>query len=170
MTVLSILFGGALPLAAAYAWGRVLLRRVAAPPEIALAVGAAVESLLVFLLLLLHLGWWPVYLAAGLAPLAALAFIRRAGLPDVPVEQLGRNGRIAAGVIFAAYGVWYLVNAMAPEVTPDGITYHLGLAFDYVRLGRFPDRFAFYDALPQGMEMLFAMAFAFGRHSAAKLV
>ena len=170
MTVLSILFGGALPLAAAYAWGRVLLRRVAAPPEIALAVGAAVESLLVFLLLLLHLGWWPVYLAAGLAPLAALAFIRRAGLPDVPVEQLGRNGRIAAGVIFAAYGFWYLVNAMAPEVTPDGITYHLGLAFDYVRLGRFPDRFAFYDALPQGMEMLFAMAFAFGRHSAAKLV
>jgi hypothetical protein len=28
----------------------------------------------------------------------------------------------------------------------------------------------FFDAVPQGMEMLYTMAFAFGRHSAAKLV
>jgi hypothetical protein len=170
MTPLSILFGAALTLAAAYAWGAVLLRRVAAPPEIALAVGAAVESLLIFLLLALHVGYWPVFLALGLAPLAALPFIGRTGLSDAAVEPLGRYGRIAAGAIFAAYGVWYLVNAMAPEISPDGIVYHLGLAFDYARMGRFPDRFAFYDALPQGMEMLFTMAFAFGHHSAAKLV
>ena len=170
MTLLSILFGAALTLAAAYAWGALLLRRVAAPPEIALAVGAAAESLLIFLLLALHVGYWPVFLALGLAPLAALPFIGRTGLPDAAVEPLGRYGRIAAAAIFAAYGVWYLVNAMAPEISPDGIAYHLGLAFDYVRMGRFPDRFAFYDALPQGMEMLFTMAFAFGRHSAAKLV
>jgi len=170
MLVLSILFGAALTLAAAYAWGVIVLRRLAAPPEIALALGAAVESLLVFLLLVLHLGWWPAYLAVGLAPLAALLFLRRTRLQDAAVEPLGRYGRIAAGVIFAAYGVWYLVNAMAPETSADGITYHLGLPFDYMRLGRFPDRFTFYDALPQGMEMLFTMAFAFGRHSAAKLV
>lgn len=170
MLVLPILFGAALTLAAAYAWGVIVLRRLAAPPEIALALGAAVESLLVFLLLVLHLGWWPAYLAVGLAPLAALPFLRRTRLQDAAVEPLGRYGRIAAGVIFAAYGVWYLVNAMVPETSADGITYHLGLPFDYTRLGRFPDRFTFYDALPQGMEMLFTMAFAFGRHSAAKLV
>jgi hypothetical protein len=170
MLVLSILFGAALPLAAAYAWGAILLRRVAAPPEITLAVGAAVESLLVFLLLVLHLGWWPAYLAAGLAPLAALPFLRRAGVRDAALEPLGRYERIAAGAIFVAYGVWYVVNAIAPEISPDGITYHLGLPFDYTRLGRFPVRFTFYDALPQGMEMLYAMAFPFGRHSAAKLV
>lgn len=170
MLVLSILFGAALPLAAAYAWGVLVLRRLPAPPEIALALGAAVESLLVFLLLVLHLGWWPVYLAVGLAPLAALPFVGRAGIKEPALEPLGRYGRIAAVVIFAAYSVWYLVNAMAPEISPDGITYHLGLPFDYTRLGRFPNRFTFYDALPQGMEMLFTMAFAFGRHSAAKLV
>ncbi|MGB9456240.1 MAG: hypothetical protein WCB12_09370 [Bryobacteraceae bacterium] len=170
MLVLSILFGAALPLAAAYAWGVLVLRRLAAPPEIALALGAAVESLLVFLLLVLHLGWWPAYLAVGLVPLAALPFLSRTRLPEPALASLGRYGRIAAAIVFAAYGVWYLVNAMAPEISPDGITYHLGLPFDYTRLGRFPDRFTFYDALPQGMEMLFTMAFAFGRHSAAKLV
>ncbi|MGO9010111.1 MAG: ArnT family glycosyltransferase [Bryobacteraceae bacterium] len=170
MLVLSILFGAALPLAAAYAWGVLVLRRLPAPPEIALALGAAVESLLVFLLLVLHLGWWPAYLAVGLAPLAALPFLHRTGIEEPALEPLGRYGRIAAVVIFAAYGVWYLVNAMAPEISPDGITYHLGLPFDYARLGRFPHRFTFYDALPQGVEMLFTMAFAFGRHSAAKLV
>lgn len=170
MMVLAILFGAALPLAAAYAWGVILLRRLAAPPEIALAVGAAFESLLIFLLLVLHLAWRPAYLVVGLAPLAVLPFLSRTKLEDAAIEPLGRNGRIAAGVIFAVYGVWYLVNAMAPEISPDGITYHLGLPFEYTRLGRFPDRIAFYDMLPQGLEMLFTMAFAFGRHSAAKLV
>ena len=170
MLVLSILFGSALTLAAAYAWGVVLLRRLAAPPEIALALGAAVESLLIFLLLEFNLGCWQAYLAVGLAPLAALLFLRPARLRDAPLEPFGRYGRIAAGVIFAAYGVWYLVNALAPEVSADGVTYHLGLPFEYVRLGGFPHRFTFYDALPQGMEMLYTMAFAFGRHSAARLV
>jgi hypothetical protein len=170
MLVLAILLGAALPLAAAYAWGVILLRRLAAPPEIALALGAAFESLLVFLLLVLHLAWKPAYLVVGLAPLAVLPCLSRAKLRDEAIEPLGRYGRIAAGVILAAYGVWYLVNAMAPEISPDGITYHLGLPLEYTRLGRFPDRIDFYDMLPQGMEMLFTMAFAFGRHSAAKLV
>ena len=75
-----------------------------------------------------------------------------------------------AGVIFGMYGLWYFVNALAPEIMPDGITYHLGLPYEYVRLGGFPDRIAFYDLVPQGMEMLYTVAFAFGRHSAAKLV
>jgi hypothetical protein len=170
MLVFAILFGAALPLAAAYAWGVILLRRLATPPEIALAVGAAFESLLVFLLLVLHLAWKPAFLVVGLAPLAVLPFLHPIRLRDRALEPLGRNGRIAACVIFVAYGVWYLVNAMAPEISPDGITYHLGLPFEYTRLGRFPDRISFNDALPHGMEMLFTMAFAFGRHSAAKLV
>jgi len=170
MPVIAILFGAALALGGAYAWGVILLRRLAAPPEIALALGAAFESLLIFLLLLLHLGHRPAYLVVGLAPLAVLPFLSRTKLEDAAIAPLGRYGRIAAGVIFAAYGIWYLVNALAPEVSPDGITYHLGLPFEYTRLGRFPDRVTFYDVLPQGMEMLFTMAFAFGRHSAAKLV
>ena len=69
-----------------------------------------------------------------------------------------------------AYGVWYLVNALAPETIADGITYHLGLPDEYLRLGGFPDHITFYDVVPQGMEMLYTVAFAFGRHAAAKLV
>src|SRR5205085_1727451 len=47
---------------------------------------------------------------------------------------------------------------------------HLGLVAEYFRLGTFPDRIDFYGILPQGMEMLYLFAFAFGQHSAAKLV
>ena len=52
----------------------------------------------------------------------------------------------------------------------DGITYHLGLPNEYLRLGGFPDHITFYDLVPQGMEMLYTVAFAFGRHAAAKMV
>ena len=41
----------------------------------------------------------------------------------------------AAFAVFCALsGVVYLVNAMAPEVLADGITYHLGLPYEYTRL------------------------------------
>ena len=50
------------------------------------------------------------------------------------------------------------------------VAYHLGLTSEYVRLGGFPRRVGFYEMLPQGFEMLFVPAFAFGRHSAARLV
>src|ERR1035441_1806336 len=76
----------------------------------------------------------------------------------------------AGWVVFGAYGVWYLVNALAPETIADGITYHLGLPREYLRLGGFPDHITFYDVVPQGMEMLYTVAFSFGRHAAAKLV
>ena len=78
--------------------------------------------------------------------------------------------RAAAILIFGAYGLWYFINALAPEVVADGMTYHLGLPLEYLKLGGFPDRITFYEMAPQGMEMLYTAAFAFGRHSAAKLV
>ena len=74
-----------------------MLRRLPTP-EMALALGAAVESLLVFLLLVLHLGWWPAYLAVGLAPLAALPFLRRTGIDPDPLPQQAED---AASRIFA---------------------------------------------------------------------
>jgi hypothetical protein len=73
-------------------------------------------------------------------------------------------------LLFLPYLVWYFVNALAPETAPDGITYHLGLPVEYLRLHGFPDHITFYGIVPQGMEMLYTMAFAFGRHSAAKLI
>ena len=142
----------------------VVLWRWPAPPEVRLALGAVAESLIVFLLLLANAASLPVFL--GLAAVSCVAAWR---IGTGKTERLQRPPWIGIG-IFAAFGLWYLVNALAPETTPDGITYHLGLTREYVRLGGFPDRVTFYDLVPQGMEMLYTVAFALGRHAAAKLV
>jgi hypothetical protein len=163
LILLSILFGAAFTLAAAYFLGRIVLHGMPAPPEIALAAGAVVESLLVFLTLELGLGRWPVFLALGLLAIAAGWRFAAKSLDAAIMPR-------AAAALFAAYGLFYLVNAMAPEVLADGMTYHLGLPYEYARAGSFSPRIEFYRMMPQGIEMLFTMAFDFGRHSAAKLV
>ena len=123
-----------------------------------------------FLALAAGVARWPVFLVLGLAPLAALKWARPRPLAEAPKLPLGRRERLAAMLILGAYGVWYLVNALAPETLADGLTYHLGLPYEFVRLGGFPSRITFYGIMPQGMEMLYTMAFAFGRGPAARLV
>ncbi len=167
MPLLSTLFGAAFTLVTAYALGALLMRKRPAPPEIVLGIGAAAESVLVFLLLLFHLAHWGAFLGIGAAAiLGAWRFRGFAAATDRDPIRIPR----AAWVVFVPYGVWYLVNALAPETIADGITYHLGLPNEYLRLGGFPDHITFYDVVPQGMEMLYTVAFAFGRHAAAKLV
>lgn len=162
--ILSIVFGGAFTLAAAWALGALLLRRLAAPQEVRLAIGAVALSTAIFLLLLAGAFDWRIVLGAGAAALAAGWRMRRAAAPD------GVHAPRLAAAVLGVYGVYALVNALAPETVADGVTYHLGLVSEYVRTGGFADRIAFYEMTPQGIEMLFAAAFAFGRHSAAKLV
>src|ERR1035441_2423086 len=168
MPLLANLFGAAFTLATAYALGALLMRQRPAPPEILLAIGAAAESVLVFLLLLFHLAHWGVFLSLGAA--AILAARRGVTNNGTPAAHDPIHIPRAAWIVFLPYGVWYLVNALAPETIADGITYHLGLPNEYLRLGGFPDHVTFFDLVPQGMEMLYTVAFAFGRHAAAKLV
>jgi len=159
-----ILFGAVLTITSAYGLGVLVLRKLKAPPEIELAAGAALLSVLVFLVVLAGVAGRPVFLigsAGGLAAgVVAVARRRQAGAPWARRYLL----------LLLPYAVWYFVNALAPETLPDGLGYHLGLPYKYLRLGSFPSRIEFFDAVPQGMEMLYTMAFAFGRHSAAKLV
>jgi Dolichyl-phosphate-mannose-protein mannosyltransferase len=166
-TVVSILFGGILTLITAGSLGCIFLRRTPAPPDIVFGVGAVLESTIVFFLLLTHHADWRFFLALGFVALPVSSIYR-----SPPLDSLRLAGwvRIGAILIFAAYGVWYFVNALAPEISPDGVTYRLGLPSEYVRLRGFPDRITFYDMFPQGIEMLYTVAFALGRHSAAKLV
>jgi hypothetical protein len=73
--------------------------------------------------------------------------------------------------VFAVFFVIYLVNAMAPEASPDGAGYHLGLVGRYFRahgFHRITDNL--YAALSQGAEMLFLFAYAYGDNPAAALV
>jgi hypothetical protein len=173
---LSVLFGAAFTVAVSLAAGRMLLRalsvRLYRQEEHALAfvVGAACLSLLTFILCALRVAHRGVFLAAGLAILA-LAVRRGAHRPlGESFPPLPPFWKWLFCSIFAVYSVLYFFNAMAPETSPDGVGYHLGLVSRYLRAHGF-ERIAtnMYANLSQGIELLFLFAFAFGRHSAAAL-
>ena len=168
----SILFGAFFTLAVAWMLGNICLHRLPVPWTIALAVGAAAESTIVFLLLVAGAGNRASFILLGAVSAAVYWRIGRgaARLADPVKTPADRAMVYLAGAALAFYGVLYLVNALAPELEPDARGYHLGLTAEYVRLGGFPHRVGFYEMLPQGFEMLFVPAFAFGRHSAARLV
>ena len=89
--------------------------------------------------------------------------------PDQPAPK--RAWKIAFWVAYLTFGVYYLCAAMSPEVSPDGVGYHVGLITRYFdRHGLFPMRTDMYANLSAGTEMLFLFAYAFGRHSAAAVV
>lgn len=162
--VVRILFGALFTLAAGYASGRLITRRIPLPETIRLAVGSSVLSHLIFLLFVLGAGRTWAFLAVGGAAVTAAGWLARPRPPG------GRApGRLIVAVL-AVYGCLYLVHALAPEIQPDGYTYHLGLPAEWLRRGALSPRIGFYEMLPHGMEMLFAFAFAFGKHAAAKLV
>ena len=173
---LSILFGASFTVAVSVAAGRLLLRalsvRLYRQEEHALAfvVGAACLSLLTFTLCALGAAHRAVFLAVGLAILL-LALARGAHRPSgESFPCLPAFWRWLFGSIFAIYCVLYFFNAMAPEMSPDGVTYHLGLVSRYLRAHGFERiNTNMYANLSQGIEMLFLFAFAFGRHSAAAL-
>jgi 4-amino-4-deoxy-L-arabinose transferase-like glycosyltransferase len=172
LTLPSILFGAFLTLAAAWMLGNICLYRLPVPSVIALAVGAATESSIVFLLLVGGVGNRVSFLLFGAICLGVFLWLRP-GAPRLADPVTARADRVSiylVGSALAIYGTLYAINAMAPELEPDAIAYHLGLASEYVRLGAFPNRVGFYEMLPQGFEMLFVPAFAFGRHSSARLV
>ena len=81
------------------------------------------------------------------------------------------SGKFCCWPRAAPYAVLYFFNALAPEISPDGSTYHLGLVARYLREHGF-HRLTndLHASFSQAVEMLFLFAFAFGRHSAAALV
>ncbi len=161
MSVIRILLGGLIPLAVAYSFGKLCFRNV--PDVIALGLGAVIESLIVFGFMAAGVARPPLFLALAVAGLLPLLFLRPRFRAPVPAGLL-------LILVFAGYAVFYLIHALAPEMQPDAMAYHLGLVSEYARIGGFPSRITFYETLPQGMEMLFLFAFTIGRHSAAKLV
>ncbi len=172
---LETLFGALFTAAVCWALGLLLFRRLAVvlrPLEhdlLAALNGAAILSSAVFLLCTLKLARPPVFLGFGTGLIALarphLRFRRGPGSASHPAW------RWLFIVPFAFYGLIYLANSLAPEFSPDGSTYHLGLVARYFRQHGF-ERLTtnLYANLSQGMEMLFLFAFAFGRHSAAATV
>ncbi|HYM13510.1 MAG TPA: glycosyltransferase family 39 protein, partial [Bryobacterales bacterium] len=141
-------------------------------PVLAFAMGSAWLSSVVFALCAAQLVYKPVLVVAG----AAALWIGLRGRGEPPAEALRgaqrRSPALAAvlGIAAACYLYLYLMNALAPEISPDGASYHLSLVARYLREHGFSRiTTSIYAMLSQGMEMLFVFAFAFGRHSAAKV-
>jgi hypothetical protein len=137
-------------------------------PVAAFGVGSACVSLTIFALCVAQLVYVPVLLAAGVAWL--WAGCRAPGAEPARDAAGARVYWLFLPVAFA-YGALYIIHTLAPETSPDGAGYHLGLVARYVRergFSRITDHM--YAMLSQGVEMLFVMAFALGRHSAAKMV
>jgi len=170
MVLPKILFGGAFTIAASYSLGRLSLRPIRAPKVMALPLGAALLSLIVYIFLLLGIVDTIPFLILGVCALLPLLWRDRRPPVEEKHEPVDRTTAWILSVILAPYAVLYTVHALAPEMQPDAAGYHLGLVREYFRLGAFPDRIDFYGILPQGMEMLYLFAYAFGQHSAAKLV
>ena len=169
MQALLILFGALFTAACCVACGRLLLRDAVADTGIHFVAGAAALSAAVFVLAVAGLVYAPVFLVLGLAVLW-MAW-RRGGKSSKPQGKGSRVFACLFCVLFIAYLVVYLCHAMAPEISPDGTSYHLGLVSRYLREHGFHRITTnMYASLSQGVEMLFLFAFAFGKHSAAALV
>ena len=172
--VIPILFGAAFTVASATAAGTLLLRRLRVTLArgeatlLAFVCGSACISMAVFLLCLVHAARPAVLLGGGAAAIcwALRGKTRRKPLPAIP-----RMWFALFLLIFIPFFVMYFFNALAPEISPDGSGYHLGNVLRMWHRGGFDwGNRTLYAELSQGMEMLFLVAFTFGRHSAAALV
>lgn len=168
-----ILFGVAFTVTASISAGRLLLHRLKLSlyrqEEIGFSFlsGAALLSLLVFALASAQLLYKGVLLAAGV--LLIWRGWRRPALPSLP--PLPRRWTLPAALLALPFCVLYFCHAMAPEMSPDGSAYHLGLAAKYYRNRGFSHIATnMYANLSQAVDLLFVFAYAFGRHSAAALI
>jgi hypothetical protein len=172
-----ILFGALFTVAVCLAAGRLLLRGLGIrfyrqeETPLAFVCGAALAGTLAFAFCALHIVYKGVFLAAGVLLIAAAWRWRALRLSAESLPPLPRAPVLAACALMAPHFLLTFFHAMAPEHSPDGSTYHLGLVARYYREHGFPwITTNIYANLSQGVEMLFLWAYAFGRHSAAALV
>lgn len=139
---------------------------------LAFLLGAPLLSLSVFLLLAVR--------AAGETAFALVSAL------SIGLCVWRRAWRVAAGPapddispgwkwlfrgLLLVFGTYTLVHATAPETSPDGVAYHMGMVGRWYRSGGFEWYTTnMYANMPMGVEMLFLHAYSFGRHSSAALV
>jgi hypothetical protein len=176
LKVLAILFGAGLVLITSFCLGSLLLQVLKIRTQrleqrlVAIITGSALLSAIMFALCTVHLvrKWVLLTIAAG----SIAAWWRMK--PTVEQEVSPALPRIWSYTFLVAFGVFtlfYFFHALAPEISPDGTAYHLAIADHYNRAHGFEKvPTSIYFNISQGGELLFLMAFAFGKHSAAALV
>ena len=147
-------------IAAVWSAGKAVAPRLA--PPVSFGLGAIVISYSVFALMLMH--------RANLLALTALLLIAIVAGQTRGFGAAWVRPPLLPVVICAPFAIWYLVNALAPEVQADANVYHLLPALDSLRHAGFSKTISFYDRLPQAFEMLFVPAWRIGGSSSAKLV
>lgn len=175
--VLYILFGALFTGATSLAAGCLILRRLrlrlyrAEERLFGFVLGSALLSLTLFEFSALHIVYKGVLLGLGAVVLnAALALGAFRGTSE-SAPPLSPPWRWLFWSAFAVYAALYFFYALAPEISPDGSTYHLRLVEQILRARGFQRvPWDFYKNMPAGVELLFLFAFAFGRNSAAALV
>lgn len=153
-------------------WLKLRLRQGETLP-VAFLLGAAALSTTVFTLLTFWVArpWCFALLGCGTIALAIRKRAWRIQQDPSGTDPLPRHWRwiLAAALVF--YGTYTFIYALAPEASPDGSAYHLGLVGRYFRTAGFTWYTEnMYANLPMGVEMLYLFAYAFGRNSAAALV
>ena len=180
MKALAALAGAAFTVAACYGLGAIMAARLGARLRrdeqfpLTFVLGAAILHLAIFAVMALHIAYRPVLIALLVACVAAALVTGAWRLPANQAAPCGtplpRAIRYLFGVIAAAFTVLYLFNAWAPEISPDGSSYHLTLVALYLQAHGFkPVLTNFYSTLSGGVDILFVPAFVIGRHSAAAL-
>lgn len=173
----SILFGALFTIATAYGLGRLLLQRL--KPDFTreeqhlfgFVAGAPVLSLIIFLLACVHLIYDATFLVLGVLVFAAVLKTRAYQTNSDRLPALPRLWQWTFWPPYIVFAVIAVIYAMAPEWSPDGSSYHLGIVGHFYRAHGFKLISSnMYSFLSQGLEMLFLSAWAFGRHSAAALV
>ncbi len=159
------LFGSVFTMASCWGAGCVVARRESSV-AIRFVLGAAVMSLAVFVLAMVHLTNTWTLSALGIA-----ALVLGCKLRIHPNSAATKRPPLWMIAIFVPFFIWYLIYALAPEASPDGSGYHLGLVrryFEHDGLVRITT--SMYASLTQSVEMLFLMAYTFGRGPAAAVV
>jgi hypothetical protein len=175
--ICSILFGAVFTVAVATALGSLLIARLRVAlyrteaALIAFVVGSGCLSFVTALLCMIHQARKGVFQWGGAVIIALAIWVarrspKRRELPALPLRWIG-----GFFLVFAIFGYCYFINALAPEISPDGSGYHLGnVARMWRHHGFVWDYHSMYSYLSQGTEMLFLIAFSFGRHSSAAMV
>src|SRR5579884_2874285 len=131
-------------------------------------LGSAAASVVSLAVAALFLARTAVF--AGIAICAAILLWRQLGwwrtLKPAQVRVPPAIGCIFTAA-WLAYGFLYFHHAMSPEMSPDGMAYHLGLVNLWAHAHGLTKNISMYAALPDGVEMLYLLAFTIGRHSSA---
>jgi hypothetical protein len=175
--LIGILAGVLLSGASCLCAGMLLLRRLSLRLgrleylSLAFVAGSACFSQIVFALSSIHAARSSVFVVVALLTAGVEIGLGKRIAKPLASTPLPNRWKWFIAALFAVFGGVYLVNAMAPEMSPDGAAYHLPFVDGYLRVHGFTrTQGDFYASLSQGIELLFVPAVSLGGHSSAALL